>query len=233
MLLFRLLLRVPERATIRAKGKSALEEALKPITFARVVNEASGSGATMGIMKWRWSSKARFLRDLVTVALCPRMDSPGQITAARQRIADVRAGTCRLSAAVTQIALDEVSALAADEAFRLQLAFQASLASESHVANTLNRVGQTHARAWTEFVRQSFGQLGLQLRPGLDFTQLGHALQATGEAVILQSMSRQHSGPASPPPAELLALVAKALILGSVDQGDGRTIDEALDQVTR
>jgi len=158
------------------------------------------------------------------------MKHPNQIQYADDMIASVRSGERRLSAAVRTIAVAEVQALKEDKAFRLQMVFQATLAHDDQVADALRRINMANIDGWTEFGRRSFERLGLTLRPDVDFALLGCALPAAGEGVMFKTMVPP-KGHVTPGPADLLNLIAKALVIASADPGDGRTLDETLNEL--
>jgi hypothetical protein len=64
----------------------------------------------------------------------------------------------------------------------------------------------------------------------VDFALLGCALHAAGEGVMFKTMVPP-KGHVTPGPADLLNLIAKALVIASADPGDGRTLDETLNEL--
>jgi hypothetical protein len=64
----------------------------------------------------------------------------------------------------------------------------------------------------------------------VDFALLGCALHAAGEGVMFKTMVPP-KGHVTPSPADLLNLIAKALVIASADPGDGRTLDETLNEL--
>jgi hypothetical protein len=145
-------------------------------------------------------------------------------------IDSVRSGERRLSAAIHKIAVAEVQALKEDKAFRLQMVFQATLAHDDQVADALRRIDMANIDGWTEFCRRSFERLGLTPRQDVDFALLGCALHAAGEGVMFRTMVPP-KGHVTPGPADLLDLIAKALVIASADPGDGKTLDETLNEL--
>ncbi|MGH3167187.1 MAG: hypothetical protein ACRDN0_15020 [Trebonia sp.] len=211
--------------------RSVVEEACR--AWQASGGEAAGACPTEAAYRYRWHTQSDYLRDLVITALAPRMEHPEEVGCASGVIDAVRAGE-RLADAIGEIAATEVRALSDDPAFRLQMVFQATLAHDDRVAYALHLIDKANVEAWTEFARQSYGKLGLAPRKDVDFRQLGCALHAAGQGIMFRAMLAPRSGPASPDaPAELLALIAKALIIATADRGDGKTIDEILDQVIR
>jgi len=223
-------------------GKPPFEEVFAWLTRDRVVLDAKDArvrrdaenarpAPTPAAFRYRWRRQAGYLRDLVIWALCPRMERPRQIKYASRIIDGVNVGESRLPDAIAEITAEEVRVLKEDHAFRLQMIIQATLAHDSRVADALCRIDKTHVEAWTEFARQSYAKLGLTLRDGLDFGQLGCALHAAGEGVMFRAMLPRRPGHGAPAPADLLALLAKALVIATADWGDGKRLDELLDQL--
>jgi hypothetical protein len=197
-------------------------------------SEHRGLRVTEKAFKYRWETQGGYLRDLAVWALGPRLRHPGQVAMADAVIDGIPAGTHQLSDAIRAIAGKEVAELRQDKSFRLQLVFQATLAHDPLVADMLHRIDQAHVAAWRDFAARSFGTLGLTLRPGMTFEDLGCALHMAGEGALLRAMlpERRHHGRI--PPADLLALTAKALVLVSMDAGDGKALDDLLnDRVAR
>jgi hypothetical protein len=154
------------------------------------------------------------------------MDRPRQIEYADGIIDRMSHTGLSLADAIGEIATKEVAELTADPAFRLQMVFQATLAHDSHVADALHRIDVANVRAWAEFTKRSFEKLGLRLRPGLDFDQLGCALHAAGQGVLFRAMLPPRTNRKMPDPALLLKHTALALVFASVDFGDGQTLEE-------
>jgi hypothetical protein len=220
------------------KGRPPFEEVLAFLTRRRVVGEAQrarkgpdgepASGPTVAAYRYRWRTQVGYLRDLVIWALCPRMERPIETGYASEIIDAVQDGG-RLADAITEITAREVQTLKGDQAFRLQMIFQATLAHDPRVADALYRIDKANVEAWTEFARRSYAKLGLTLRSGASFEELGCALHAAGEGVLFRAMLAPRPDHAPPPPDKLLALIAKALVIATADRGDG-AIDEILDQ---
>jgi hypothetical protein len=224
-----------------AKGRPPFEEVLAWLSRRRVVSEAlrswqpdaekpRDSGPTEAAYRYRWRTQAGYLRDLVIWALSPRMRRPEQVDRADEVIDAVQAGRLGFSDAIGKIAAAEVEDLADDPAFRLQLVFQATLAHDPQVHDALCRVDKTNVDAWTEFVERSYAKLGLTPRPGVTFAQLGSALHAVGEGVMFRAILNR-PGQKTPAPAELLNLIATALIIATADAGDGKTLHETLNEL--
>lgn len=219
------------------------EEVLAWLSRRRVVAEAvrasrpekvgRSTEPTEAAFRYRWHSQARYLRDLVIWALRSRMDRPRQIEYADSIIDRVRSSELSLADAIGEIAAKEVAELLADPAFRLQMVFQATLAHDPHVADALHRIDVANVRAWAEFTKRSFDLLGLRLRPGLDFDQLGCALHAAGQGVLFRAMLPPRASRKMPDPALLLKHTAMSLVLASADLGDGQTLEQLAGAVRR
>ena len=240
-LLRRILLR-DARDSAEVRGRPPFEEVFAFLTRGDIVREAqrarkeppsldAGNSPTVAAYRYRWRTQVGYLRDLVIWALCPRMERPNEIRYSNEIIDTVPAGG-RLSDAVGEIAAKEVRSLKDDQAFRLQMIFQATLAHDPQVADALHRIDKANVEAWTDFARQSYAKLGLTLRPGVTFEEIGCALHAAGEGVLFRAMLAPRPGRVPPPPDKLLALIAKALVIATADQGDGTT-DEVLDQLVQ
>jgi hypothetical protein len=226
-------------AATKGKGRPPFEEVLAWLSRRRVVTEAlrasrpdpskpRDAGPTEAAYRYRWRTQAGYLRDLVIWTLSPRMRRPKEIQYADLIIDTVRDGDRELPSAIGEITATEVQALKEDLAFRLQMIFQATLAHDAQVADALHRIDKAHVDAWTEFARRSYAKLGLQPRKGIDFAQLGCALHAAGEGVMFRAMLSPRPDHAPPPPADLLNLIAKALVAATADTGDGMTLDDVL-----
>ena len=225
-----------------ANGKPPFEEVLAWLTRRRIVSEANrarkgtGSegadrGPTVAAFRYRWRTQAGYLRDLVIWTLHPRMERPTEPDDASRVIDAVAEGKHRLPEAISKITSTAVRVLRADQSFRLQMIFQATLAHDPQVADALCRINKANGEAWAEFARQNYDKLGLTLREDVDFAQLGCALHVAGDGVMFRAMLPSRPGFACPPPADLLALIAKALIVAASDLGDGLTLDEKLNQL--
>jgi hypothetical protein len=217
------------------------EEVLAWLSRRRVVTEAlrawkpdtskaRDSGPTEAAYRYRWRTQAGYLRDLVIWALSPRMQDPNQIKYADQIIDQVQSGERQLPDAIGAITSKEVKDLKEDPAFRLQMVFQATLAHDPHVADALYRIDKANVDAWTEFARRSYAKLGLTLRNDINPALLGCALHAAGEGVMFRAMLPPRPHHTTPSPAELLHLIAKALVIATADPGDGKTLDEILNE---
>lgn len=212
------------------------EEVLAWLSRRRVVAEAvraskpervgRSTEPTEAAFRYRWHSQAGYLRDLVIWALSSRMGRPLQIEYADSLIDRVRRSELSLADAIGEIAAKEVADLTADPAFRLQMVFQATLAHDPHVANALHRIDDANVRAWAEFTKRSFDKLNLKLRPALDFDQIGCALHAAGQGVLFRAILPAQASRKLPDPAHLLKHTAMALVLASVDPGDGHTLEQ-------
>jgi hypothetical protein len=228
------------------KGRPPFEEVLAWLSRRRVVTEAlrgwdpdnntsaRDSGPTESAYRYRWRTQAGYLRDLVIWALSPRMERPNQIEYADEIIDTVQQGERELPAAIEEISSHEVRELKEDKPFRLQMVFQATLAHDPQVADGLRRIDKANVNAWTEFARRSFDKLGLKLRKDVDFELLGCALNAAGEGVMFRELLppvRPDHAPATP--TRLLSLIAKALVIASADPGDGKTLDEILNEFAK
>jgi hypothetical protein len=223
-----------------AKGRPPFEEVLAWLTRRRVVREAqrareepggdvANSCPTEAAYRYRWHTQAGYLRDLVIWALSPRMERPDEIGYASELIDAVQGGG-RLPDAIEEITSREVQALKEDQPFRLEMIFQATLAHDPQVADALQRIDKANVEAWTEFAERSYAKLGLRLRKEITFEQLGCALHAAGEGVMFRAMLAPRPDHTPPAPPELLALIAKALVIATADLGDGKTLNEILDQ---
>lgn len=227
-----------------SRGRPPFEEVLAWLSRRRVVTEAlrhwkpsrskaRDSGPTEAAYRYRWRTQAGYLRDLVIWALSPRMERPNQIEYADEIIDSVERDGCQLTDAIDEIASQEVQALREDKAFRLQMIFQATLAHDHQVADALHRIDKANVDAWTDFARRSYRKLGLQLRPGMDFELLGYALHAAGEGVMFRELLPYRPGRTAPAPTKLLNLIAKALVIASVDIDDQKTIDDFLNEYVK
>lgn len=229
-----------------AGERTPFDELLAWLSRRRVVTEAlrawdpdrreRDSGPTEAAYRYRWRTQAGYLRDLVIWALGPRMKYPAQqIRKAREKIDAVKDGKLRLPASIEQIACDEVENLKDDPAFRLQMIFQASLAPDPCVADALRRIDKANVDAWTRFVKESFGRIGLSLRDGIEYEHLGCALHAAGEGSTLRALLPERTSHAPISPGQLLAFIAKSLIVAAAkpDDDHGQALDEILDQLLR
>jgi hypothetical protein len=223
------------REAADAKGQPPFEEVLAWLTFRRVVSEAQHTtpNLTLAALRYRWRTKAGYLRDLVIAALSPRMERPNAIQYARQMTHEIVTGDRRPANAIAEIMAAEVQILKDDHAFRLQMIFQATLAHDPQVADTLRRIDDANVNAWAEFLRQTFDELGLKLRGNLDFTQLSCALHAACQGVMFRSMLPSRPGAPSPLPADLLSLIGTALMLAAVDLGDGQNLDDFYNEMAK
>jgi hypothetical protein len=218
------------------------EEVLAWLSRRRVVHEAvrrwkpdprnpRDNGPTEAAFRYRWRTQAGYLRDLVIWALSPRMDRPAEIATAEAVIDRVQGGEVPLPDAISEIAAKEINALRQDKPFRLQMMFLATLAHDPQVSDALHRIDRANVDAWIDFVRQSFGKLGLKPRRGVDFEQLGCALHTAGEGTMFRTMLPSRPGSAAASCPDLLGFIAKALVLAAADPGDGKTLDELINEM--
>jgi hypothetical protein len=224
-----------------ARGRPPFEEVLAWLSRRRVVTEAArrwkprkntrDAAPTEAAFRYRWRTQVGYLRDLVIWALSPRMERPDEIEYADRAIDAVHRGEQQLPAAIDVITSREVEALKLDKSFRLQMVFQATLAHDTHVADALHRIDKANVDAWTEFTRRSFQKLGLELRDDMDFALLGCALHSAGEGVMFRELLPSSANRTIPSPTQLLNFIAKALIVASVELGNGETLDETIDRI--
>jgi hypothetical protein len=161
------------------------------------------------------------------------MRRPKEIQYADLIIDAVRNDDRELPSAIGEITATEVQALKGDPAFRLQMIFQATLAHDAQVADALHRIDKAHVDAWTEFARRSYAKLGLEPREGIEFDQIGCALHAAGEGVMFRAMLSPRPDHTPPAPAELLNLIAKALVVATAKTGDGKTLEDVLNDLVK
>ncbi|MGH3169794.1 MAG: hypothetical protein ACRDN0_28435 [Trebonia sp.] len=224
--------------------RSPFEEVLAWLSRRRVVHEAvrhwkpdqrnpRDNGPTEAAFRYRWRTQAGYLRDLVIWALSPRMDRPAEVATADAIIDRVRGGEILLPDAISEIASREISALRQDKPFRLQMMFQATLAHDPTVADALHRIDQANVNAWIGFARQSFGKLSLKPRKGIDFELLGRALHTAGDGTMFRTMLPSRPDSAAVDCPDLLSFMAKALLIAAADTGDGRTLDELINEIVK
>ena len=222
-----------------SKAKAPFDELLAWVSRRKVVDHAAsrhagdkGDQPTESAYRYRWRTQAGYLRDLVIYALRPRMATPKETAKAK----DVLFKGQPLDRAVDRIAYDEVRDLNEDPAFRLQMVFQAILAHDDHVANTLRRIDKTNFETWRDFYQEALNQLGIKLRPDVSLDDFAYALQAAGEGVVFRSLlpvksetipaalAIDHKNKTSRP----LALIAMALLVAFADPGDGKPLREVV-----
>ena len=224
------------------RARVPFDELLACVSRRQVVDEAEGSWTgpggkagklTESAFRYRWNTQAGFLRDLAIYSLRSRLTSPGQSGKAASFLFgnDTDAGPGDFDEKVDQIAYDEVLNLKNDKSFRLQMIFQAILAHDAQVANALRRIDNAHVEAWKNFYADTFGRLGLRLRPDVSFDDLAHALHAAGEGVVFRALLPETTQvpPSARPldhhkPTSLLAKIAMAIIVAFTDPGDGEPL---------
>jgi hypothetical protein len=224
------------------RARVPFDELLACVSRRQVVDEAEGSWTgpggkagklTESAFRYRWNTQAGFLRDLAIYSLRSRLTSPGQSGKAASFLFgnDTDAGPGDFDEKVDQIAYDEVLNLKNDKSFRLQMIFQAILAHDDQVANALRRIDNAHVEAWKNFYADTFGRLGLRLRPDVSFDDLAHALHAAGEGVVFRALLPETTQvpPSARPldhhkPTSLLAKIAMAIIVAFTDPGDGEPL---------
>jgi hypothetical protein len=222
-------------------SRSPFEEVLAWVSRRRVVtaaqhlrrlnkHENSKVRVTEAAFKHRWQTQSGYLRDLAVWTLAPRLGRPSHVAGVDEIIDGVAAGKHSLPEAIRAIAEKTVAERRQDKAFRLHMVFKATLAQDELVAYMLGRIDQANVDAWSEFCRRSFAKLGLRLREGMTFEDLGCATQMAGEGALLRAILPTRRNEKLVPPAELLTLTVKALTLASVDTSDGKTIDDLLNE---
>lgn len=220
------------------------EEVFAWLSRRRIVTEAirgwasradSGkdSGPTEAAFRYRWRTQTAYLRDVAIWALQPRARRPDLMERTYEVIERVRDEACQLHEAIREIAHDEITALRADPAVRMQMVFQATLARDPGVSDALRQIDDSNVEAWTEFVRQSYETLGLTLREDLTFSQLGRALRAAGQGALFHAILAPDGSGDPSGPTELLSLLAEALVIATADHGDGRSLDDILRDLVR
>lgn len=222
------------------KRRPPFEEVLAWLSRRRIVTEAireweaspddrtRDSGPTEAAFRYRWRTQAAYLKDVVIWSLLPRARRSELIERAYHVIEKARTGACQPHEAIRQIAHDEIRALKEDPAFRMQMIFQATLAHDPHVSDALHQMDNSNVDTWTEFVRRSYENLGLTLRRGLNFAQIGRALHAAGQGTLFHAILASHKSDDPSSPTELMSLLAKALVIATADHGDSRTLDDIL-----
>lgn len=224
------------------RTRAPFDELLAFVSRRRVVDKAEqtwaaqhpkqGAKPSESAYRYRWRTQTGYLRDLVVYALRSRMASPEETRKAIQALFS----DDPLDEVVARIAYDEVSTLTRDQAFRLQMVFQAILAHDNYVANALRSIDQTNVDAWKDFYQSGLDHLGLTLRPDVSLDDFAYALQAAAEGVVFRSLL---SMPRSLPPAahaidhdsrtsRPLAIIAMALLVAFTDPGDGRELRQVV-----
>lgn len=232
---------VPDSVNARSHGRTRppFEELFSLVSRRRVIAEAARGWRkksdkngpikpTESAFRYRWHSQAGYLRDLLLWSLIPRFRRPDRIDLADLVIDEVVNGERTLGSAVTQIAATEVEALKRDKAFRLQMVFQATLSHDERIADALTRVGRNNLAAWRQFHHRALDRIGLKVWDEASIDILSHALHAVADGIMFQALLPR----ATPDPADMLGLIANALLLACIDwTGEVATRDQLSEHV--
>jgi hypothetical protein len=232
-----------ERLLLQQMGLDGADEAPTPfkevlagISRRRVVAEAqrgeSNASLTEGGLRHRWQRMSEYLSDLVHFALRSlllRVQHPEQM-----RDLQSASNETPMVRMIEQIAYQEVATTHQNQAFRLQMAFQALFPHDEVLARALRQVDRRQVDGWRELYSGILTDRGLRLRPGVTVEDLTLALHLAGKAVAFRAVlgegeSRGTYEKAIDPLKEttFLSPFALALLVGFIDPGDGRTLREA------
>lgn len=218
------------------ESPTPFKEVLAGISRRRVVAEAqrgeSNASLTEGCLRHRWQRMSEYLSDLVHFALRSlllRVQHPEQMLDLRSASSETP-----MVRMIERIAYQEVATTHQNQAFRLQLAFQAFFPHDEVIARALRQVDRRQVDGWRELYSGILKDRELRLRPGVTVENLTLAMHLAGQAVAFRAVlgegeSRGRYEKAIDPEKEttFLSQFALALLMEFIDPGDGRTLHEA------
>jgi hypothetical protein len=210
---------------------------LAGLTRQAVIDEVTNgptelpSRGTVGSFRDRWEYFPDYLSDLARYTLRLRRWSPYNRLAGE---AAPELSNGDFSAAVHEVCFRDMQLVAASTVLRFRFLASALAEHDERVREAMVSVYHDLTATWTEVCTAAVTGRGLTLRPGFTFEELTTILIALAEGLALRTVG----DPAAPVldsthRRALLGKAALALFIGTVDPGDGSSVDQAADRIAR
>jgi hypothetical protein len=177
----------------------------------------------------RWRSHEDFLADVLAYALRTRHWSL-HIALAEDAVSALTSGLGEgdFVDSVHEVAFEDLKIALELGAWRLQLVALACAEKYDDLRPVLLETYSEVDRSWIALYEQVFAARGWRLRPGLEMKDLNIMLSSAAEGMALRALVDPQSVIDDVERTSALGDLALALILSCVDDGSGRTLDDAV-----
>lgn len=195
-------------------------------------------GSGIGAFRSRWRRMADYLQDLVTYALySPRWRealefAKVELLAGLDDVANHRRTFSDLILAVAKKDMILRLRFARYLIFQLTLTVDSAYSRVAYEAHT--RFYERYSESWAAAYHEALKKLGLKLRPGVTIDVLSKLFGSLAQGLTMiaadtgdNSLTNDANG------RPLLANGVMLMILGAIDRGDGRSIEDCIDLQTR
>ena len=191
-------------------------------------------GGALGTLRDRWQPHANYLGDLVLWIRHRRPDrsfptrEAGRITAAFE-------GHASVSQIIRGLSREVQKGIVANPLFRLQLLALSVLGSPNYRASDNYERGAPEIyeeidKRWLPLVHTFLSNREVELRRGIEASDLVEILTAVGEGLALRELADPSTGAKRDRRLSLQGTAALSLIVACLDPGDGLSLDEAVDR---
>jgi hypothetical protein len=194
-------------------------------------------GGAEGTLRDRWQPHARYVSDLV---LWIRNKRPDQSFPNRKAglIQDALRSHATVSQLIRGLSHAAQDGILTNSRFRLQLLALSVLGSPRYRASKeYNDIAPSIYRdmdqQWLQIVHGYLKERGLELRPGIQESDLVEILIAVGEGLALRELADPTVGARHESRLRLQGTTALALFAACLDHQDGHTLDELVDNLAR
>jgi hypothetical protein len=190
---------------------------------------------TPGTFRDRWRRKADFTADLIAYILWPGHRDLTFVELARAAAPALADPGAPLAGAIEEAAYCDQAQMIDPRhgaSFRTRIALQALAAHDDIIAAALGQEYADRQEAWRAAYQAMLDGRGSRLRPDLDVDMLAIALTAAAQGLGLRAIAEgpdriiDHARRTS-----ILGMIAMALAVASIDQGDGRPLRELADNI--
>ncbi|WP_369046125.1 hypothetical protein [Sinomonas sp. P10A9] len=199
----------------------------RPRVVSRAQHDYPDLVPTEAKFRDRWAGQQDFIDDFISYALVVRQVS---LKTALGRVLEAGgAENGDTSEILHRIAYEGAVLVLELPAFRLQLLTIASASAHPMVSRGVKGMYASLTAAWFGLYERVLAAAGLELRPGVTAEEFAIVLEAMGEGLGLRLLAEldeplvDHAAQRS-----LLGKAALGLMLGFVDNGDGMTLDAAV-----
>lgn len=223
----------PGEAEGDASGEEEFDDRSRPffdwLSQSKVIEEVAhgdeGLRGSAGTLRDRWPFRSDFIEDLLTYSLWVRHWGPHMETAMGGIEPLVNAPD--FVEAVHTLAYLDLKLLADSPTYRLSLIASATADRDPTARAAMGEMYRLLHQTWRELYTRTLEAHDMKLRPGFTADDLAMLLTAMAEGLRLRMTAD--------PDAEivdderrrsLLGLGALGLLAGTVDSGDGRTVEE-------
>lgn len=202
---------------------------------ADAVTKRGYLGGALGTLRDRWQPHANYLMDLVLWIRFRRPDKSFPIRE-QQTISAAFESKATISQFVRGLSRQVQKGIIENPLFRLQLVALSVVGSQKYRQSEKYGKGTPELyeevdKHWLPLVHAFLSGNHFELRPGIQEDDLIEILTAVGEGLALRELADPTSGRKRSRRLRLQGTAALALILACLDQGDGLSLDEAVDQL--